>query len=389
MKKLIALVLSLALCFSLLAGCGGKSGNNAASNNNAAPADKADDTVYSFTVVNHDSATSLGEKYLETLFGAIEAESNGRLKFNYFPGGSMFGATETIDAVKDGAADICWATTGTYGGIFPACEFINLVGNGINSAQIGSAVLNIMYEEMPEVQNELKNWKVLAVHGTSNAPLSTVGKKIEKPEDLKGMQIRAAGTIPTLYLNTVGATAIAMPTSEVYEALSKNVINGMANDWHNIDCFNLFEAVDYCMDIQLNQTSSFVFMNQAKWDALPDDLKAIFDKYFASGFAADMAGYWWDSCRYFVGDKMRENGVEVYEPTQEMLDHLFDEASIAAVHADYVKYLNDKGLDGQAIYDKGMEIVARVSADYANVWDNEFSWEDWDMAAVEGYQPKW
>ena len=396
MKKTLALILALAMCIALLAGCGGSTtggsttgGSTTGGSTTGGDTAKTDEKVYTLTVVNHDSASSLGEQWLEGLLNALAEESGGRLQFNYQAGGSLFGASETIDAVKDGAADICWATTGTYGGIFPVTEFINLVGNGISNGQLASAVLNTMYKEIPEVANEFKSWHVLALHGTSLSPISTATKKIETPNDLKGLRLRAAGSIPTMYVNALGATAVALPTSEVYDNLSKNALDGMLNDWHNIDCFRLYEPIKYCLDVGTNMTASFVLMNQAKYDSLPEDLQALFVKYFDSGYAADMAGYYWDSCRYWVADKMRENNVEVYEPSEELNNYLFSDEVLSTVRQGYIDYLNGKNLDGAALVEKCEAIVDRLAPEYANVWDSEFNYTDWDTSKVEGYQPKW
>lgn len=391
MKKIIALVLSVIMCAGLLAACGGSSSGGATTagggDATAAPVEN-DGTVYEFTVVNHDSATSLGEKWLETILGYIEEESNGQLHFIYNPGGSLFGASETIDAVASGSADICWATTGTYGGIFPLSEFINLPGNGITSAQMASAVINTMYKEVEEVANEYTQWHILALHGTSLSPICTVSKKIEKPSDLSGLRLRVAGTVPTIYINAIGATATALPTSEVYDNLSKNALDGMVNDWHNIDCFNLYEPVHYCLDVGINMTTSMVLMNPDRYNELPDDLKAIFDKYFASYYASDMAGYWWDSCRYMVREEMEANDTEIYDPTPELEEFLWSDDVVKTTHDGYISYLNDKGYDGQAMYDTFMAIVDRFAGDYEHVWDAEFSHEDWDVSA-DGYTAKY
>lgn len=391
MKKFIALLLTAVMTACLFTACGESSGSDSSAsaetstaastetNSEASSAAAADDgKVYSFTVVNHDSQTSMCEKWLETLFNAIAEESGGRLKFTYQPGGSLFGATETIDAVKDGSADICWWTTGTYGGRFPLSEFVNLVGNGIDSAQFGSAVINTMYNEIPEVAAEYEGWHVLALHGTSNSPISTVNKKIEKASDFTGLRLRVAGSIPTIYVNAIGATAVALPTSEVYDNLSKNALDGMCNDWHNIDCFRLYEPINYCMDVTLNECASGVFMNEDKWNSLPEDLQALFNKYFANYYASDMAGYWWDSCRYWVGQEMLDNNVEIYEPSDEVYDLLFSDEVLEETAQGYIEFLDGKGYDGQAFYDKFMEIVERLAPEYENVWDEEFSYEDWN-----------
>ena len=393
MKKIIAIVLSAIMVLSLAA-CGGSSSGGGSTtaaaggdSTTAAPVENTGET-YTFTVVNHDSQNCMGEKWLETILGYIADESNGQISFTFNPGGSLFGATETIDAVLNGSADICWMTTGTYGGRFPLSEFINLVGNGVNSAQMGSAVLNTMYNEIPEVAAEWDGWHILALHGTSLSPISTVGKKIESPSDLSGLRLRVAGTVPTQYVNAIGATATALPTSEVYDNLSKNALDGMVNDWHNIDCFKLYEPIDYCLDVSINMTASAVLMNEDAYNNLPDDLKAIFDKYFDSYYGADMAGYWWDSCRYWVKDEMIENGVEVYEPTDELNDFLFSDEVLQETAEAYIGILNDKGYDGQAMYDKFMEISERLAPEYENVWDEEFNYADWDVEA-EGYQAKY
>ena len=388
MKKVIALTLSAVMCVGMLAACGGSS-SSSGNDGTSGSADSGDDgKVYSFQVVNHDSSTSMCEKYIETLFNAIEEESNGRIEFNYNPGGSMFGATETIDAVAAGSADICWATTGSYGGVFPLSEFINLPGNGIDSGQLGSAVLNVMYDEVEEVAAEYDKWHVLALHGTSLSPISTVNKKIESPSDLSGLRLRVAGTIPTLYVNAIGATATSLPTSDVYDNLSKNALDGMCNDWHNIDCFKLYEPINYCLDVQVNMTASFLLMNKDRYNELPEDLQALFDKYFASGYASDMAGYYWDSCRYWVGEEMEANGVEIYEPSEELEAFLYSDDVLDETHQGYIEFLDSKGYDGQAMYDKFMEIVERLAPEYEGVWDEEFSYEDWD-AEVDGYTTKY
>ena len=90
-------------------------------------ASKAEYTLY---VANHDATTSMCEAYIETLCNMISQESGGRIAFVYNPGGSLLGAMETIDGVKDGTADICWSCTSFFSGRFPVSEFINLCGNG-------------------------------------------------------------------------------------------------------------------------------------------------------------------------------------------------------------------------------------------------------------------
>ena len=76
MKKLLSIMLVLTMALTLLAGCGGTS-NTPKDNKDKTNNDKTNDTVYTLTVVNHDSASSLGEQWLEGLLNAISEESTG------------------------------------------------------------------------------------------------------------------------------------------------------------------------------------------------------------------------------------------------------------------------------------------------------------------------
>ena len=409
MKRILALTLALVMCLALFTGCGGGSqaetapaAEPAADTSAAeeapaaeAPAEEAaatggfdvdpDGPSFDLIVVNHDASTSMCELYIETLCNQITEATNGRITFTFYPGGSLLGATETMDGVKDRSADVCWSCTSFFGGRFPVSEFINLCGNGITSARMGSDVYQRMYEEIPEVAAELGDWYPIALHSCSYGPISTVGRKIETADDFKGLQIRTAGTVASKYIEALGATPVNFPTSEVYEQVSKKVIDGFTNDWHNIDCFKLYEPIDFCLDLPVSFTSCFVMMNKDTYNELPDDLKAVIDR-FAAGYAGDMAGYWWDSCNYWVADKMRDNGVEVYEPSPELKEWAQSEEIVQPIHEWYIQYLNDAGLDGQAIYDKCVEIVDEIAPAHAGDWDAEFNYADWDAdpATYEG-----
>jgi len=381
MKKTIAIILALVMCVALLAGCGGSktetpAANNGGSTSTGTSAPASNGKTYDLLVANHDASTSMCELYIETLCNQMSEASNGRLKFTFNPGGSLLGATETIDGVKDGSADICWSCTSFFSGRFPISEFINLCANGVTSARMATDVYQQMYEEIPELQAEFKDWKIIALHSCSYGPISTIGKKIETKDDFKGLQIRTAGAVAAKYIEALGANPISVPTSEVYEQVSKHVIDGFTNDWHNIDCFKLYEPIDYCLDLPVSYTSCFVLMSNDTYNSLDDELKAVVDS-FAGNYAGDMAGYWWDSCNYWVADKMRANNVEVYKPSDELKAWATSDEIVKGIHQWYIDYLTEKGLDGQAIYDKCMSIVEANKAAHAGDWDKEFNYTDW------------
>lgn len=391
LRKILALVMAMAMCLALLTACGGGSNNNAnspaPSQSGSEPANTGDalpgdGTTYEILVTNHDSDTSRGAQYMKDLgemMGAyVAANSTDTLKFEIFNGGSMYSGAECYDAVMAGNADMCWGAAAFYSGRFPIAEFIQLPLNGINCAQMGSKVFMDMMNEIPEAAAEWDGVKVIQLQGNCPGPLSTTKAygKIETPDQLKGLQFRTAGTTAGLWVSAVGMVPVTVPTPDTYEYLEKNIVNGCMNDWHNIDAFKLQEVIGYTMNYTVSTSPCFVVMNQAKYDSMPQHVKDAIDLY-SGAYASDMAGWYWDTCVFTTGAEMEAAGVEIYTPNDELLAFMTSDSIRDQVHADYIKYLNDKGLDGQAIYDKCMEIVARYADQYANVYDTEFAIADW------------
>lgn len=159
-------------------------------------------------------------------------------------------------------------------------------------------------------------------------PICTVGKRIENPEDLSGLAIRASNSITTRFVTAIGANPVSMVTMETYNALKNNVIDGLANDYCLMDNYMLYEPIDYCFDYPVTHSPYFVLMNKDLYESMDDDLKAVIDD-FSTGYAGAMGGYWWDSCNYSVQDAMIQSGAEIITPSDEMAAYLSSEEIVA------------------------------------------------------------
>ncbi len=320
---------------------------------------------YQLIVQNHDPATSICGQYVEAWGSKVEKESKGQIKFVYYHGGSLVGAGGSVDAVVNGTADLCWSAAGIYSGQFPISEFILLPQNGITCARMGSAVFMDMLKEIPELQTEYEDFYVVQLSACTYAPISTTKKKINTIDDMQGLRIRAPGSTCALWATAIGAAPMTVATPETYESLEKDVIEGCLNDWHNIAAFKLTDVLKYIMDYPATHSPLFILMNKDKYESLPDELKASIDKY-SKDYASKMAGVYWDSTRAWIYDNADKLGVEIYNPTDELVAKF--KSVKGQVHAEYIEYLNKKGLNGKAIYDKAMEISGRYAAQYANPW---------------------
>ncbi len=380
MKKTIFFILIVTIILGLmsLAGCSSESKVSGSADASAAVSDSqqpsSDGKVYELIVQNHDPAASICGQYVEAWGKRVEEASGGRIQFVYYHDGSLVGADDSVKAVLNGTADICWSAASIYSGQFPISEFIQLPLSGISCARMGCDVMQDMFEEVPAYQAEYKDFKVIMLGSCTYAPVSTT-MKLSTITDIHGLRIRAPGSTCALWSSGIGMSPMTVATPETYKLIEKGVINGCLNDWHNISALRLYDNLNYIMDFPTPGSPIFMLMNKAKYESLPTDLRAIIDRYSGS-YASEMAGIYWDSTRAWIYDNAKLFGVEIYEPSDELYAHFTSDEVRENVHKQYIEYLNGFGLDGQSIYETCIEIVSRHAASYADPWAMSVDIED-------------
>ena len=204
----------------------------------------------------------------------IEKRTDGRIKIDVFPGGTLTKANETYDGVTKGISDIGMSCFAYTRGRFPLMEAVDLP-LGYPSGKVATHTANAFYQKMkPEA---LEDVKVLYLHAHGPGLLHTK-KPVRQMEDIKGMKIRSTG-LSAKVVEALGGSAVAMPQGETYEALQKGVVDGTFTPIETLKGWRQAEVVRYttdCFNIGYT-TTMFVVMNLDKWNALPDDIKQIFE----------------------------------------------------------------------------------------------------------------
>ncbi|MFZ5797305.1 MAG: TRAP transporter substrate-binding protein [Desulfobulbaceae bacterium] len=283
----------------------------------------------------------------------IEKRSGGRVAINVFAGGTLTPAPEVYDGVVNGISDIGMSCFAYTRGRFPIMEALDLP-MGYSSGKVATLVANEYYKVMrPESLNEVK---VLYLHAHGPGLLHTK-KPVGKMEDLKGMKIRSTG-FSAKVAEALGAAPVAMPQGETYEALQKGVVDGTFTPIETLKGWKQAEVVKYttdCPDIGYT-TAMFVVMNLDKWNALPDDLKKIFDEVSSEWIAKH--GEAWDSLdkdgkEYALS---LNNEIIALSPAENL--RWVD--AVAPVIDGFIKSTTEKGLPGE----KAIAEIRRLLGEY-------------------------
>lgn len=204
----------------------------------------------------------------------IVAKSNGRVEITFYPGGSLVKAPGAADALIQGVADIANSHIGYTPGRFPVSEALDLP-LGYPSGWVGSHVaLDFMNKFKPK---EWDNLHLLVLHAGTTAGLETRNKRITRLEDMKGLTLRGAGEVGEA-ITALGATARDIPMVEMYDAVSKGVVDGTLVGIETLQNWNMADVCGECTFAwQIgNMYTFYIAMNKQKWDSMPKDIQKIF-----------------------------------------------------------------------------------------------------------------
>jgi TRAP-type C4-dicarboxylate transport system substrate-binding protein len=316
------------------------------------PAGKAHAAKVTLKVANFFPTKAFQSTVLEEFCRDLEKRTNGQVKVDYFAGQSLLKAPAMFDGIVDGVADIGYSHVYYTAGRFLTMETCGLP-LGYPSGWVASQVMNDFYENYKPKKFDAV--KVLWWNASPNSAIATAKKPIRKLEDLKGLTIRAPGTAGEV-IKALGGTPAPTPMMEVYDAISKGVIDGEASNFETLFAFKFAEVVKYSTSIgAINHPYPFYFvMNKNSYKKLPADIKPIFDKLV--GEYKERYILMWNAIDFIGKAFGKKKGVEIIElPASEMerwkaavepvidnhVNKLAKDYSVAEVRA-MVKFLRDR-----------------------------------------------
>lgn len=274
----------------------------------------------------------------------IEKRSNGRVKITVFPGGTLTKANQAYEGVVNGISDIAMSCFAYTRGRFPVMEALDLP-LGYPNGTVATRVANDFYKKTQP--DELIDVKVLYLHAHGPGLLHTQ-KPVKKLEDLARMKIRSTG-LSAKVVKALGGVPVAMPQGATYEALQKGVVEGTFGPIEVLKGWRQAEVIKYTTDCYKvgYTTAMFVVMNKNKWNALPDDLKKIFDDVSSEWIAVH--GTTWDNVDNAGREYTLSRGNGII-PLDDVEQAKWSRA-VQPVIAEYIKSAVEKGLPGQQYVD--------------------------------------
>ncbi len=285
----------------------------------------------------------------------VEKRTGGRLKITTYPGGSLTKAPQCYDGVVNGISDIGMSCFAYSRGRFPLLEGLDLplgYPDGLTASRLATAMtLKYLPKEVEDVQ-------VMYVHAHGPGILASK-KAVRTMDDLKGMKIRGTG-LSAKIVESLGATPVAMSQPETYEALQKGVVDATFCPIETLKGWKQGEVISSVTDSSAigYTTAMFVIMNKDKWNALPEDIRAIVTEVNKEW--VDRHGLAWDQADAEGTAFVTELGRPIIPLSSEEAERWKE--AVKPILDDYVKAAGAQGLPAQELLQDLQASIAAATA---------------------------
>ncbi len=332
MRKTLALLLSACMTLSLLTACGG--GNDDAADadattpagGTAAPASTNEDPfadLGDYTMLVGHAQPEGNPRYvsMEKFAADVEEKTNGHVKVTVRGNGQLGTEKEMLEQVVGGQAQ------GMRGGQFdfsPRLLMFTAPFLTQNRAQI-TALLQSDRAKSVCAEAEASTGTVIInlCDAGGYRQFSNNTHPITKPEDLVGLKMRTNGmkTID-LTFQTLGASTVSVPYSDLYMGLKTGVADGQENPWVNVVGMKFYEVQKYFTEVNYQFHPDPFYVNAEWWNSLPEEYRTIITECAtAMGEYNDQLI---DENSEAAKQTIIDSGSEVYEPTAEELQAFVD-----------------------------------------------------------------
>ncbi len=272
------------------------------------------------------------------------------LELQIFPSQSLFKAREQYKPLSRGQVDMIVFPLSYAGGLRNAYNLTlmpGLVKNHDHAARLNES------EFMGEIEKILAEDDIMVlVHGYLAGGFAGKEKCITGPDDVQGLQTRAAGKAFEQMLAGAGASIASMSSAEIYNAMQTGVLDAANTSSSSFVSYRIYEQVACytpAADFALWFMYQPMLMNKSVFDGLTEEQQAA----LLAG-AEKAEAFYLEEAKKQDGasrETFAENGVEIAEMTQEE----FDAWRTIAQETAYKAFLEGSP-DGQRLLDLALSV---------------------------------
>jgi len=292
----------------------------------------------------------------------VETESKGRIKVDVYPDMALGGkAPDLVNQVFEGVVDVVWTAAAYTPGRFPRSEVfaLPLVHEGdpvVTNQAIMKSLDYLLYQDFAGVQP-------LLVHVQAGHALHLARTSIARIEDFKGLTLRPAGkNVGSWTVEALGAQAAKKRHPKLSKSLKEGRLDGALMSFQLAHSMGVVDAVKSHVLLGEEKyfgTSLYLFlMNQARYESLPDDLRAVIDRNSGVTLAKQTGQVWLDAeDTAIAAARAHGNQMDVIEGKEQRRIH----EALGKVLVRWSKTVEERKIDGLRLIKEARQAIDHQS----------------------------
>lgn len=285
----------------------------------------------------------------------VEQRSGGRLKIEFYPNATLLPAAEQISGTLAGTADISQVVVPYSAKELPLAQIGGLPLFFPSNQVYADITWSMLKDTNSLLRRELTNLGLVPLFISGGAKyhfLST--KTLTDLNGLKGLKVRSPGVVPSQALVALGATAVSVTVADMYTSLERGIIDAIAFPTYAMYDQGMY---DVCKNLLLVGNAGFYVMplfyliSKTKWDTIPADIQQIM--LAAGDETVPISKKGMSDLNDEFALKLQEKGVKVERLAQANVD-----AAKSAVKSVWDQWVKDSGPNAQALMDEYLKRIA-------------------------------
>ena len=239
--------------------------------------------------------------------------SNGSIKMKVYEPGKLVAPSEILGAVSAGKFNSGYATPGYWQGKIPASALFSAVPFGPEAGEYLAWIYNGNGRKLWQEMYDSNGFKVHTIPCAINPPETSgwFAKPIEKPDDLKGMNMRFFG-LGAKVMEELGVGTVQLPGGEIFGALEKGLIDATEFSLPQIDQrlgFHKIVKYNYFPGWHQQATLHELLINKDTWNAMSAHQQEVVETTCKASVVESLAEG--EANQFEVLAKSAEKGVEL------------------------------------------------------------------------------
>lgn len=203
----------------------------------------------------------------------VEQKTDGRVKVEVFPNGSLYSDGEELDALLRGDVQMIAPSFSKVTELIPEWQVLDLPFlfrndddvRRVFTGEIGAELLGML---------EAKKIKGLAFWSNGFKQMMSTTRPLIAPDDFRGLRFRIMPSeVIEKQFRLLGGEPVAVSFDRVYQELEQHKFDGQENTISNIYSKGFYKFQPYITISNHGYLGYAVMMNQSFWDSLPKDIQ--------------------------------------------------------------------------------------------------------------------